>query len=58
LGIGINTTQEYAVITCILDASCAQTAGLYVGDKIISINNNKVLAKDLEKTLEACSEGE
>jgi predicted metalloprotease with PDZ domain len=58
LGIGINTTQEYAVITCILDASCAQTAGLYVGDKIISINNNKVLAKDLEKILGACSEGD
>jgi predicted metalloprotease with PDZ domain len=41
-----------------VQCACAQTAGLYVGDKIISINNNKVLAKDLEKTLEACSEGD
>ena len=57
-GIGINKTQEYAVISHILDASCIQTAGLYVGDKIISINDNKVVAKELEKTLNACSEGD
>ncbi len=57
-GIGVNTTQKQAVVTHILDNSCAQTAGLYVGDKIISINESKIAAKDLKKTLDKCQEGE
>lgn len=58
LGFLINKTQEYAVITHILDNSCIQAAGLYVGDKIIRINNNKIFAKELEKVLNNYSEGE
>ncbi len=57
-GIGINKIQEYAIITHIFDTSCAQTAGLYVGDKIISINDNKVLAKDLSKRFGIYGEGD
>lgn len=58
LGIGINKEHKHAIISHIFDNSCAQVAGLYVGDKIISINGDKVLTKDLKKTLSICQQGE
>jgi len=58
IGIAINKTQTYATITHILDNSCAQNAGLYVNDQILSINNNKVKAQDLPKTIASYTEGD
>lgn len=58
LGIGINKAQKHAIISHVLECSCAQAAGLYVGDKIISINGDKVLTKDLKKTLNVYQQGE
>ncbi|BAS67845.1 M61 family metallopeptidase [Bathymodiolus septemdierum thioautotrophic gill symbiont] len=58
IGLGIDKTQKYAVVTHILDNSCVQNAGLYVRDKILSINGVKLKAKDLVKTLGSCNEGE
>ncbi|MDC9714307.1 MAG: PDZ domain-containing protein [Gammaproteobacteria bacterium] len=57
-GFAINKTQEHAVITHIFDNTCAQTSGLYVGDKITSINNDKLSAKDLSKAMDGYTEGE
>ncbi len=58
IGIGINKTQKYAIISHILDNSCVQNAGLYVKDKILSIDNIKVEAKDLSKAIGVCNEGD
>ncbi|BAS67851.1 hypothetical protein BSEPE_0859 [endosymbiont of Bathymodiolus septemdierum str. Myojin knoll] len=58
IGLGIDKTQKYAVVTHILDNSCVQNAELYVRDKILSINGVKLKAKDLAKTLGSCNEGE
>lgn len=56
-GLGINKTQKYAIITHILDHSCAQNAGLYVKDKILSIDGIKVEAKGLAKAISAYNQG-
>ena len=56
-GIGINKAQEFAIITHVLDDTCAQVAGLYVGDKIISIDGIKVQAKDLASAIDSYTEG-
>ncbi|SFV85683.1 protease, putative [hydrothermal vent metagenome] len=57
-GLGIDKTQKYATITHILDDSCAQNAGLYVKDKIVSMDSIKVPAKDLAKAISACNQGD
>ncbi|CAC9443061.1 Putative protease [uncultured Gammaproteobacteria bacterium] len=57
-GFTINKAQKHAVISHIFDNSCTQTAGLYVGDKIASINGNKLSAKDLGKVMNDDAEGE
>jgi predicted metalloprotease with PDZ domain len=57
LGLGINKTQKVAVISHIFDDSCAQNAGLYVKDKILSVNDIEIPAKDLAKTISAYTEG-
>ncbi|RUM78318.1 MAG: peptidase M61 [Candidatus Thioglobus sp.] len=56
IGIGINKTQEFAVISHILEGTCAQAAGLYVGDKIMSIDGIKVQAKDLANAIDSYAE--
>ncbi len=55
-GITIAKKTEFATITQVFDDSCAQTHGLYVGDKIISIDKVTVLAKDLASKLKTCAE--
>ncbi len=55
-GVGINKEQEFALITHVLDGTCAQLAGLYVGDKIMSIDGIKVQAKDLANAIDSYAE--
>jgi predicted metalloprotease with PDZ domain len=55
-GIGVNNEQEFAVISHVLDGTCAQAAGLYVGDKIMSIDGIKVQAKDLASAIDSYAE--
>jgi predicted metalloprotease with PDZ domain len=55
-GISINKEQEFAVISHVLDGTCAQAAGLYVGDKIMSIDGIKVQAKDLANAIDSYAE--
>ncbi|WXU00878.1 MAG: hypothetical protein Ctma_1613 [Catillopecten margaritatus gill symbiont] len=57
-GLGIDKTQKYATITHILDNSCVQNAGLYVRDKILSMDNIKVESKELAKAFDACNQGD
>ncbi len=56
-GIGIDKKQEFAMISHVLDNTCAQAAGLYVGDKIMSIDGIKVQAKDLASTIDTYAQG-
>jgi predicted metalloprotease with PDZ domain len=56
IGIGINKTQEFALISHVLEGACAQAAGLYVGDKIMSIDGIKVQAKDLANAIDSYAE--
>ena len=55
-GISINKDQEFAVISHVLESTCAQAAGLYVGDKIMSIDGIKVQAKDLANAIDSYAE--
>jgi predicted metalloprotease with PDZ domain len=55
-GIGINKDQEFALISHVLEGTCAQAAGLYVGDKIMSIDGIKVQAKDLANAIDSYTE--
>jgi len=55
-GIGINEEQEFAVISHVLEGTCAQMAGLYVGDRIMSIDGVKVQAKDLANAIDSYTE--
>jgi predicted metalloprotease with PDZ domain len=55
-GIGIDKAQEFASITHVLDGTCAQASGLYVGDKIMSIDSIKVQAKDLANAIDSYAE--
>ncbi|HAE05055.1 MAG TPA: hypothetical protein DCG31_04350, partial [Gammaproteobacteria bacterium] len=55
---GINKAQEFALISHVLEGSCAQAAGLYVGDKIMSIDSIKVQAKDLASAIDSYAEGD
>ena len=55
-GIGIDKAQEFASITHVLDGTCAQASGLYVGDKIMSIDSIKVQAKDLPNAIDSYAE--
>lgn len=57
-GIGINKDQEFALITHVLDGTCAQSSGLYVGDKVMSIDGIKVQAKDLANAIDSYTEGD
>ena len=57
-GIGINKAQEFALISHVLEGSCAQAAGLYVGDKIMSIDSIKVQAKELASAIDSYAEGD
>lgn len=56
-GFAINKTQKHAIISHIFDNTCAQTSGLYVGDKIVSINGEEISATALVKTMDDYSEG-
>ena len=55
-GISINKEQEFALISHVLEGTCAQAAGLYVGDKIMSIDGIKVQAKDLANAIDSYTE--
>ncbi|SMN11087.1 protease, putative [uncultured Candidatus Thioglobus sp.] len=57
-GIGVNKTEKYAIISHIFDGTCAQAAGLYVKDKIISIDSINVPTKDLVNAINACVQGD
>ncbi|BBB23604.1 peptidase M61 [Isorropodon fossajaponicum endosymbiont JTNG4] len=46
-GISVNTKGEFVQITTVFSDTCAQKYGLYVGDKIITINHEKVSGKSL-----------
>ncbi|CAC9545572.1 Putative protease [uncultured Gammaproteobacteria bacterium] len=56
-GFAINKTQKHAIITHIFDNTCAQTSGLYVGDKIASIDGSEISAKALGEVMDGYSEG-
>ncbi len=56
-GIQIIAKNELAVITCVLADTCAQRAGLYVGDTIISVNNQRVECQKLSAMIEAYAAG-
>ena len=46
-GIAISKNAEYATVREVFDKTCAQTAGLYVADKITHIDSSKISANDL-----------
>ncbi len=46
-GISANIKGEFAQITTVFSGTCAQKSGLYVGDKIITINREKVSGKSV-----------
>ncbi|QKQ24089.1 M61 family metallopeptidase [Candidatus Ruthia endofausta] len=46
-GININTKGEFAQITTVFSGTCAQKSGLYVGDKIVTINHEEVSVETL-----------
>jgi predicted metalloprotease with PDZ domain len=50
-GINANTKAEFAQITTVFSRTCAQKSGLYVGDKIITINHEKVSGHNLVATI-------
>ncbi len=50
-GISANTKAEFAKITTVFSDTCAQKSGLYVGDKIITINHEKVRGHNLVATI-------
>ncbi len=57
-GVGVNVENKYALISHIFDETCAQLAGLYVGDKIVSIDGIKVSAIDLAKAIDSYAQGD
>ncbi|WP_281064675.1 PDZ domain-containing protein [Abyssogena phaseoliformis symbiont] len=46
-GVSVSVNGEFAQITTVFSGTCAQKSGLYVGDKIITINREKVSGKSL-----------
>lgn len=46
-GINIKKQGEFSLITQVFADTCAQESGLYVGDKIIAVNNEKLSGKNL-----------
>ncbi len=50
-GISIKDNSGFACVTHVLDDTCAQKSGLYVGDKITTIDNVKIQYKELTKAI-------
>ena len=57
-GINVRAEKDASVITQVFDNSCCQSAGLYVGDKIISIDYIKVKQEDLASVFEGSEDGD
>jgi predicted metalloprotease with PDZ domain len=57
-GLEIKTTGEYSQIIQVFADTSAQNAGLYVGDKIVSINYQQLQGKDLIAEINKFAPGE
>jgi predicted metalloprotease with PDZ domain len=52
-GLDIKLDGENSLVVCIFEGSCAQLSGLYVGDKILSVDGKNVKFKDLPAVIGA-----
>ena len=52
-GIDVKNDNGFGIVTHVFDRTCAQSSGLYVGDKITSIDSVETHYKDLVSTIKS-----